>query len=141
MATTSTEKLKTGNQVRRRYKSDATKCAMCALRERCLKPGVTIREISRFEHDHLRKPLAQRMSTPEAKQKYARRREVAEHPFAIIKQHYGIRQFFLRGLERVRQEWRWITTAFNLHKLINLRSRPGPDIALGVTSPLPNASG
>ncbi|MFO1045292.1 MAG: hypothetical protein U0941_26235 [Planctomycetaceae bacterium] len=54
LATTSTEKLKTGNQVRRRYKSDATKCAMCALRERCLKPRVTIREISRFEHDHLR---------------------------------------------------------------------------------------
>ncbi|MFO1043182.1 MAG: IS1182 family transposase [Planctomycetaceae bacterium] len=141
LATTSTEKLKTGNQVRRRYKSDATKCAMCALRERCLKPGVTIREISRFEHDHLREAAGTGMSTPEAKQKYARRREVAEHPFAIIKQHYGIRQFFLRGLERVRQEWRWITTAFNLHKLINLRSRPGPDIALGVTSPLPNASG
>ena len=31
--------------------------------------------------------------------------------------------------------------AFNLYKLINLRSRPGPDIALGVTSPLPKASG
>jgi transposase len=141
LATTSTEKLKTGNQVRRRYKSDATKCATCPLRERCLKPGVAVREISRFEHDHLRAALAQRMSTPEAKQKYARRREVAEHPFAIIKQHYGVRQFLLRGLERVRQEWRWISTAFNLHKLINLKSRPGPTAAMGVTSPLPTALG
>ena len=31
--------------------------------------------------------------------------------------------------------------AFNLYKLINLRSRPGPDIAFVFTSPLPNASG
>lgn len=141
LATTSTEKFKTGNQVRRRYKSDATTCATCPLRERCLKRGVAVREISRFEHDHLRTALAQRMSTPEAKQKYARRKEVAEHPFAIIKQHYGVRQFLLRGLEGVRQEWCWISTAFNLHKLINLRSRPGPTAAMGVTSPLPNATG
>lgn len=141
LATTSTEKFKTGNQVRRRYKSDATKCATCPLRERCLKAGVTVREISRFEHDHLREALAKRMSTPEAKQKYAKRREVMEHPFAIIKQHFGVRQFLLRGLERVRQEWRWISTAFNLYKLINLRSRPGPATTMGVISPLPSAFG
>lgn len=62
LATTSTEKFKMGNQVRHRYKSDATTCATCPLRERCLKRGVAVREISRFEHDHLRTELAQRIS-------------------------------------------------------------------------------
>lgn len=134
MARRSTETLKTGTQERRRYKSDPVKCAGCPLWERCLKPNGKIREVSRYEHDHLQEALAQRMSTAESQAKYARRRHVAERPFAMIKQHYGARRFLLRGLDKVRQEWRWLTTAFNLDRLLSLlRSRAGP-VALGASS-------
>jgi hypothetical protein len=120
-------KLKTGSHERRRYKSDPALCGTCPLRARCLKGGTNRREVSRYEHDALQEELARRMSTKEAKATYARRRHVAERPFAMIKHHYGARRFLLRGLDRVRQEWQWLVTAFNLGRLMSLySSRAGP---------------
>lgn len=114
-------------QVRKRYKAQATMCGSCVLRERCLQVGAKRREISRYEHDGLVEQLAQRMATPAAQATYARRREVAERPFAVIKQQFGARRFLLRGLAQVRIEWRWLTLAFNLTCLMShLRSRDGP---------------
>ena len=124
-------KLKTGSHERRRYKSDPVVCATCPLRARCLKAGADRREVSRYEHDALQEELARRMSTEQAKATYARRRHVAERPFAMIKHHYGARRFLLRGLDRVRQEWQWLVTAFNLGRLMSLlNSRAGP-VSLG----------
>ena len=41
----------------------------------------------------------------------------------------------LRGLEQVRTEWRWLATAFNLHKMISLlRARAGPPAALSLSN-------
>jgi len=81
----------------------------------------------RYEHDALQEKLARRMATAEARAKYARRREVAERPFAVIKQQFGARRFLLRGIEQVRTAWRWLATAFNLERLLSLlRSRAGP---------------
>ena len=42
---------------------------------------------------------------------------MAEYPTGILKSVLGLRQFLLRGLEKVRTEWRWACTAFNLKKL------------------------
>lgn len=115
-------------QTRTRYKANAEACAACPLRERCLQRGVKQREISRYDHDPLVEQLAERMATPEGQTKYARRRHVAERPFAVIKHQFGARRFLLRGLERVRIEWRWLTTAFNLARLMSLlQSRAGPE--------------
>jgi transposase len=124
----SSAKLATGTAYRMRYKASTASCAACPLRTRCVQQGAERRQISRSEHEPLVEKLAQRMSTPEAQAKYTRRREVAERPFAVIKQQFGARQFLLRGLEKVRIEWRWLTTAFNLTRLMSLwPSRAGPD--------------
>jgi len=120
LKTTGTEKLASGTQVRWRYQAEASTCAACPLRARCLKPGAVRREISRFEHDGLVEQLSQRMATKEGQAKYAQRRHAAERPFAHIKQQFGARQFLLRGLERVRQEWCWLASAFNLSRLLSL---------------------
>jgi transposase len=141
LVSTCQEKLQNGTQERRRYKSDPQICAECPLRARCLKTGTERREVSRYEHDALQEALAQRMSTEEGQAKYARRRHVAERPFAMIKHHYGARQFLMRGLQRVRQEWQWLTTAFNLGRLMSLlQSRAGP-LRPGMTSLLDDALG
>lgn len=143
-ASTCQAKLKTGSHERRRYKSDPTVCASCPLRARCLKAGADRREVSRYEHDALQEELARRMSTAAGKATYARRRHVAERPFAMIKHHYGARRFLLRGLDRVRQEWQWLATAFNLGRLLSLLTcRAGPptlgrrtsllDMTVGIT--------
>jgi len=38
-----------------------------------------------------------------------------------IKQVVGLRQFLQRGLEKVRTEWLWACTAFNVRKLIKAK--------------------
>ena len=118
-------------QVRTRYKAELSACTACPLRDRCLQQGTKVRtqgrEISRSEHEHLVEKLAQRMATAEGQAKYARRKIVAERPFAVIKQQFGARRFLLRGLAKVGIEWQWLTTAFNLERLMSfLRGRAGP---------------
>ena len=126
-------------QTRTRYKADPAMCAACPLRERCLQQGTKERtkgrEVSRFDHEPLAEKLAQRMATAEGQAKYARRKEVAERPFAVIKQQFGARRFLLRGLSKVGIEWRWLTTAFNVERLMSwLRGRAGPDGGLSLSA-------
>ncbi len=128
----------TGRVERHRYKAAAVACAGCPLRELCLQEGAERRQISRDQHESLREQHAQRMSTPEAQAKYARRRSECERPFAVIKHQFGARRFLLRGLEQVKTEWRWLATAFNLQRLMSLiRSRAGPAPVLLASPPGP----
>lgn len=117
-----------GHRIERtRYMSDAVACAHCPLLTRCVQGKTKQRQVSRDQYETHRDQLAQRMATPEAQTKYQRRKEVAERPFAMIKHHFGVRRFLLRGLDQVRTEWRWLTTAFNLHRMMALWStRAGP---------------
>ena len=57
-------------------------------------------------------------ATAEGKKTYNQRMHIAETPFAVIKGILEVRRFLLRGLEKVRTEWRWVCTAHNLKKLI-----------------------
>lgn len=128
---TTSERSGEGRAVRTRYKAAESSCAACPLRERCLQSTAKRREISRYAHEALQEQLAQRMATAAARATYARRREVVERPFAVIKHHFGARRFLLRGLAKVRIEWRWLAMAFNLERLMSLlRSRAGPAAAL-----------
>ncbi len=124
------EELASGRRVERhRYKSEEESCAGCPLRERCLSSDRTKRRtISRDQYESHREALSERMASSEGQEKYAKRRHAGERPFATIKQHFGARQFLLRGLESVRMEWYWLAGAFNLHRLLSLLrgSRAGP---------------
>jgi hypothetical protein len=40
-----------------------------------------------------------------------------EPVFGIIKEVMGFRRFLLRGLEKVKGEWRWVCLAYNLKRL------------------------
>lgn len=126
---TTTDHLKDGTEVKRaRYKSNAGDCAECPLKALCLQGAAKRRNISRDQFESNREALADRMATLEGKEKYARRAAVGERPFAVIKQYFGVRQFLLRGLDRVRTEWNWVTIAFNLKKLMAfIAARAGPN--------------
>ena len=45
---------------------------------------------------------------------------MVEGVFGVIKHAMGVRRFLLRGLEKVRAEWTWVCTAFNLKKLLRI---------------------
>jgi hypothetical protein len=114
------------DRVRDRYKSDAADCDQCPLRAQCLSGQSRRREVRHEEHEPHRTKQRALMKTDRAKDKYAQRRHAGERPFAVIKQQFGARQFLTRGLERVKQEWLWMTTAFNLKNLFGL-FRSGAD--------------
>ena len=67
--------------------------------------------------------MAARMSEPSVRERYERRVWIAETPFGILKSVMGLRQFLLRGLEKVKTEWRWAATAFNIIKLVRGMAR------------------
>jgi hypothetical protein len=125
---TTTDHRKDGTEIKRtRYAAQPADCADCPLQARCLSGKAKARQISRDQFEPHREVLAARMATDAGRQLYAHRRAPGERPFAVIKQHFGVRQFLLRGLERVRQEWTWLMITFNLKKLLHvLQARPGP---------------
>ena len=77
------------------------------------------REVSDDEHEGARRRHRERMKTPSAQEAYSRRQHFGETPFAVIKVHFDLRRFLLRGLDGVNQEWRWAATGFNLKKLMS----------------------
>lgn len=124
---TTTERRNGGRRVRRRYRAAVSDCQSCPLSSRCISGNAKSRMINREQHESLREAHAKKMSTEKAQKKYARRRHPSERPFAVIKQKFGARQFLLRGLSQVRQEWDWLVTAFNLERLFGLMlSGAGP---------------
>jgi hypothetical protein len=135
---TTTEASGTGRRVRARYQAATADCATCPLRARCVQGNARSRQINREQYESHRERHARHMAKPESQAKYALRRHAGERPFAMIKQHFGLRRFLLRGLARVRNEWRWATTAFNLHRLMSLlQARAGPAATPTCPSPQP----
>ena len=94
-------------------------CVGCVLAGECQDPNAKHgRTVRRDEHEPLREKMALKMQTPQGKAIYNQRMHVAETPFAIIKSILGVRRFLLRGLEKVRTEWLWVCTAYNIRKLL-----------------------
>jgi len=85
-----------------------------AWRERFSDPGEPPDEESGLE------AMAYRLETRKGRSFYGRRKGTAEPIFGIIKEVLGIRQFLLRGLEKVKGEWALIRCAFNLKRMHRL---------------------
>jgi transposase len=61
--------------------------------------------------------MAAKVRTPTGKALYTRRKVIVEPVFGQIKEARGFRRFLLRGLERIRGEWRLICLTHNLLKM------------------------
>lgn len=70
------------------------------------------------------------MATPEAQALYARRKELVEPSFGILKEVQGARRFLLRGLANVRAEWSLLATAFNLRTLFRVWRQRLSDVSI-----------
>lgn len=102
-----------------RYVYRCGNCEGCPLSGVCRAPNSQRgRSVSRDEHEPLRERMHAKMQTEAGRTIYNRRMHIGETPFAIIKNIFEMRRFLLRGLEKVRTEWRWVCTAYNLKKLM-----------------------
>ena len=107
-----------GDSVYQKYR--CSDCSGCPLGAECLSKKARVRTVARDQHEEVRESLAVRMRSPAGRATYGLRNWMAETPNAAIKEWMGLRQFLLRGLEKVRTEWRWACTAYNLRKLVKL---------------------
>lgn len=99
-------------------------CVNCALASRCIsEKNQGSRTITRDIYTPDRERHAAKMQSSEARVRYQRRFHAGETPFGWLKQVLGLRQFLLRGLEKVRAEWLWACTAYNMKKLITIVGR------------------
>ena len=64
------------------------------------------------------------MQTDEAKAIYKTRSQVAEFPNLWIKTKFGLRQFSVRGVAKVRIESEWAALTYNICQWIRLRWGP-----------------
>jgi transposase len=64
-----------------------------------------------------------RLKTPQGRAAYRKRKWMVEAPNGWIKNVLGFRQFSLRGLEKVRAEFKLVCLALNLRRMSGLRAR------------------
>jgi transposase len=113
-------------QVKYTYAAAAKDCAACAQKERCCPTTVQGRLLVRAEDTADVAAFRSKMETEEAKAAYKKRGAVAEFPNLWIKEKFGLRQFSVRGLEKVRTEARWVGLAYNIQQWIRLGWRKEP---------------
>lgn len=110
-------KQRDGRPEMRVYRASGEVCRACPAFGECTKDKRQGRALEVGPHeDELRRHRAL-METEEAKAIYARRKEIVEPVFGILKELHGARRFLLRGLFNVVSEWALMATAFNLRTL------------------------
>ena len=69
-----------------------------------------------------RERMERKLATKTGRASYSKRKTIVELVFGQIKQARGFRQFLLRGVKKVGQEWALLSTVHNLLKLHTARS-------------------
>ena len=101
------------------YRASATDCQGCPFQDRCC-PKNPPRSVVRIEHSPAVKAFRAKMETPDAKQLYRTRAQIAEFPHAWIKEKLGLRRFRLRGRQKVRAEAVWACLTYNIQQWLRL---------------------
>ncbi len=99
------------------YRAPRRVCWACPAYGVCTKDVHTGRALWIGPSDALLRKHRHWMTTKRARRLYARRKELIEPIFGILKEQLGARRFLLRGLVNVRAEFTLLATAFNLRTL------------------------
>ncbi len=105
---------KRGNHYRQ-YRAQGSDCQACVYQPLCCpRSPWKGRTVSRLQCEHA--PVARfraKMAREEARQIYRQRGQVAEFPFAWIKEKFGLRKFRVFGMAKARTEAVWACLAHN----------------------------
>jgi len=66
--------------------------------------------------------MAHKLQTDAGRTAYAKRKWIAEPPNGWIKNVLGFRQFSMRGLQRVKAEWKLVCLALNLRRMATMQA-------------------
>jgi transposase len=110
--------------MRYRYKASKQDCQTCPVKDQCCPRTRHGRSIERREPLPDITAFRQKMQTDEAKAIYKTRSQVAEFPNLWIKTKFGLRQFSVRGVAKVRIESLWAALTYDIQQWIRLLWRP-----------------
>lgn len=85
--------------------------------EKCTTNSALGRAITRDGYEEYRERMSEKIKTAEGKSIYGKRKCIVEPVFGQIKTRGGFSQFLLRGLEKVRIEWKIAAISHNLMKI------------------------
>lgn len=114
----------------RLYKVSRTVCRKCPAYGVCTKDVHSGRALWIGPADGLLRKHRGWMATQEAKSLYAKRKQMPEPVFGILKEQQGARRFLLRGLSSVRAEFSLLATAFNLRTLWKIWKKLPRDLSI-----------
>jgi transposase len=109
---------------RYRYKASKQDCQTCPAKNQCCPRTRNGRSIERSELLPEIAAFRKKMQTDEAKAIYKTRSQVAEFPNLWIKTKFGLRQFSVRGVDKVRIESQWAALTYNIQQWYRLLWRP-----------------
>lgn len=118
-----TTKERHAGRIKMKYQARPSDCQACPFRDQCC-PRTRSRRLTRSEDSAKVKAFRIKMQSEEAKQIYRRRSPVAEFVNAWIKDKIGLRQFRLRGLEKVNVECLWAGLTYNIQQWMRLSWLP-----------------
>jgi transposase len=109
------------------YSASRTSCRLCPAFGVCTRDKHGGRALWIGSSDRLLNKHRQWMQTAEARRIYARRQQLSEPVFGILKDQMGVRRFMLSGLTNVCAEFSLMASAFNLKTLYRVwrRIKPG----------------
>jgi hypothetical protein len=112
------------------YGISRTICRGCLAYGVCTKDKHGGRALWIGSSDRLLNEHRQWMKTDKARSLYARRQQLIEPVFGILKEQLGARRLLLRGLVNIRAEFTLMATAFNLRTLSRVWNRLKQGISL-----------
>ena len=101
------------------YRASETDCLQCPFRDQCC-PKASPRAVLRKQDSPAVAAFKTKMQSEQARQLYRTRAQIAEFPHAWIKDKLGVRQFRLRGLQKVRVEAIWACLTYNIQQWLRL---------------------
>lgn len=117
------------------YAASRTACRLCRAFGVCTRDKHGGRALWIGPSDRLLNEHRQWMRTDQARELYARRQQLSEPVFGILKDQMGARRFLLRGLLNVCAEFTLMAAAFNLKTLSRVWNRLKQGILLRPVQP------
>ncbi len=74
--------------------------------------------------------MRKKLRTIKGRKRYKLRQTSLEPVFGFIKEQFGLRQFLLRGLQKVRSMWRFTCAVHNLLKIFRAKARQGMETVM-----------
>lgn len=101
------------------YRAERGVCLSCEQKAKCTTTRSKVgRAVTRDRYEEERARMRQKLKTEAGKKIYAKRKCLVEPVFGQIRVVERFVQFLLRGLEKVRIEWKWAAIVHNLLKII-----------------------